>query len=85
MAMTSKLFKHRMFLALVKISGRDPADYSVSEVDNQIHVEGPHASAVYSGLHWISQFSRDLYSGFFEQALPALDADVSKDENRVLH
>lgn len=82
--MTTSNLKQRMFLSLVKISGRDPADYSVSEIDSRIYVHGPCAGAVYSGFHWMSQFTRDLYSGFFERPSAPLSTEGS-DRQRVLH
>jgi hypothetical protein len=59
-----------MLFSLVAISGRDTASFSMEEDESQVRVFGPKAQGTYPSGHWISQFSRQLYSGFFEGLAP---------------
>jgi hypothetical protein len=68
--MDNSNFRKRMLFSLVAISGRDAGSFSIEEREDQVQVFGPKAQAVYPSGHWISQFSRHLYSGFFEGLSP---------------
>ena len=65
--MTSSNFTQRMFRALIAISERDPAQFRIEEVDQKVRVQGPFCGVSYSRAHWMTRFSRDLYSGYFER------------------
>ena len=84
--MTKIIFVQRIFRALLTISERDPALFEIQEQDGNVHIRGPAACRSYAGLHWISSFSRDLYSGYFETARPDRVAGDDRRRNApVLH
>jgi hypothetical protein len=68
--MTSSNFTQRMFRSLIAISERDPALFHIDEIDGRVRVQGPCCGASYPQGHWITRFSRDLYSGLFERVSP---------------
>lgn len=72
-----------MFRALIALSERDPALFRIEEVEGKVRVQGPCYSASYSQEHWISRFSRDLYSGVFECVGPP--ANRASNHSRAVH
>jgi hypothetical protein len=78
--MLRSILVERISRALIAISERDPAVFEITECDGAVHVFGPHSRKSYTGLHWISPFSRDLYSGYFDPAAqPGQSADGCRD------
>lgn len=58
----------QMFRALLLLSGHDLADFSLEACDQgRVRVHGPHGTATYPRIGWISSFGRHLYKGWFDE------------------
>ncbi len=61
---------------LVKYTGRDPAGFEATVLDDgSISIRGPGAAAFYPAEAWTSKFVRHLHRGFFEQARSVASAE----------
>lgn len=66
-----------VFQNVVAASGRDPCAFAVElSAEGLVRVTGPQASACYAVPNWITRFSRQLESGYFDPRMGAAPVRV---------
>jgi hypothetical protein len=81
--------RRRMFEALLTISERNTEQFFMEESADEIRVRGPCNAAVYRCEGWVSQFTRHVYSGYFEDERAKHHGDVddrtTEDDEQKMH